>query len=63
MNDLDNLDWEKALEHLELCEKYYTEAGTAGKFALTMFIIPARDRYNQKVRDKRLYDDIMGISL
>jgi len=55
-------DFSKALKYLEECEKNYTEIGKAGVFALSMFIMPLRDRYNSGERSKALYDEIMEIA-
>jgi hypothetical protein len=57
------MDWEKAEEHLALCEKAYTEIGSAGYFALTFTIRPLRDRFNTGERTQELYDDINALEL
>ena len=57
------LDWEKALKHLERCEKAYAEIGSSGYFALNAVIRPLRDRYNKGERSQELYNAIMEIAL
>lgn len=56
------LDWQKAEEHLELCEKIYAATGSSGYIALFVVIRPLRDRFNKGERSHELYDEIMSIA-
>ena len=60
---MSELDWDKAESHLKACESAYSEAGTAGMFAMRLTIMPARDRFNKGERTPELYAEIMEISL
>lgn len=62
-NYMDEMDFEKAREHLEACEKAYTEGGTPGYFVLSHVVRPLRDRLNDGERTQELYAEIMDISL
>ncbi|MDD5703772.1 MAG: hypothetical protein PHU23_17190 [Dehalococcoidales bacterium] len=57
------LNWDKALKHLEVCEKAYSEIGSPGYIALNMFIRPLRDRVNKGERTTELFHEIMELSL
>lgn len=57
------MDWDKAVKHLEECERAYSEIGSAGYFALNIVIRPLRDRYNRGERTEELYNEIMGLEL
>lgn len=62
-----HLDWEEAEEHLHEIEQSYLEVmGLPGNNTAVFFtvILPnIRGRWNSGVRDRRLYDDIMGLKL
>ena len=59
----DEVDWVRTEEHLKVCEAAYAEAGSAGRFVVTMYITPARDRFNKGERTQDLHNEIMAISL
>jgi len=57
------MNWDEAKKHLEVCEKAYTEIGSAGYLALVHFIRPLRDRFNKGERTQELFDAIMSIDV
>lgn len=57
------MDWEKALDYLETCEKVYTGIGRSGLLALALTIAPLRDRFNRGERTQELYDEIFEIEV
>lgn len=54
------LDWDKAIAHLELYKKEYDEL-PYGYFALAVTIMPLKSRLDRGERTKWLYDDIMEV--
>jgi hypothetical protein len=59
----EELDWEKAEEHLSLCEKAYAKIGSPGYLVLNVVIRPLRNRLNGGERTRTLYHAIMGVEL
>lgn len=59
----EQLDWAKAEEYLQTCERVYGEIGGYGAFALVYVINPVRVRFNSGERTRELYDEIMEIEL
>jgi hypothetical protein len=58
-----SLDWIQAEKHLRTAEEAFAEIGPPGLFALTMFIRPARKRYDLGERSPALFSEIVGIKL
>lgn len=59
----DDLDWQAADAHLSACEEAYDAAGSAGLFAMTVVVAPCRARLADGERSRRLFNEIMEISL
>ena len=57
------LDWDKAEQHLKMCEQMYAQIGSQGYFALNNIVRPLRDRFNRGERTVDLYEEIMNIAL
>ena len=57
------LDWIIAEEYLKECESAYAEIGSAGLLAVTLAIMPLRDRFNKGERSVGLWNEIFETSL
>lgn len=55
------MNWEKAKDYLQRCEKVYTEIGSNGYWVLNIVVRPLRDRFNEGERSEDLYNAIMNI--
>ncbi len=55
------LNWEKALAHLNNTRIAYTEIGASGILALTLVMNPLLVRYENGERTQDLYDSIMNL--
>jgi hypothetical protein len=58
-----NIDFDKALKHLNRCKYVYKDMGYYGYPILTLLIYPFQERYNSGDRSPDLYDGIMMIDL
>jgi len=52
-------DWDYASEMLDTVCKVYCEIGTHGLLALTITILPLRDRLRKQEKTEELYNEIM----
>ncbi len=57
------IDWCKAEEHLDACEKVYSIIDSAGYLVLNYVVLPLRSRLTKGERSEELWHDIMEIQL
>jgi hypothetical protein len=57
------VDWNIADRHLLKCEKVFAEIDLAGYLVLIFVISPLRDRLTKGERTKKLWNEIMDLSL
>jgi hypothetical protein len=57
------IDWCKAEEHLEACEKEYSVFDSAGYLVFKYVICPLRERMNKGERTEQLWKEIMETQL
>ena len=61
MQNDDNLNWNHAKEHLYEVERQYIKIGFAGSLALNLIIRPLIDEFEEGVRTKQLYYNILEL--
>lgn len=54
-----DLDWDKAIDHLNMLIDMYGSIGASGIFGLTVVLLPLKRRYVDGERTQTLYDEIM----
>ena len=59
-NNLTEVDWLYAYDHLNMLIAEYTSIGTAGVATLYMILLPLKRKYDAGIRTKELYDDIVN---